>query len=260
MVLQRVRITFVKGPEIRYTSHLDLARIWERVFRRARLPLAYSQGFNPRPKMQLASALPLGFTSRCEVLDVFLQQPIEPDEFVERLSDQLPAGLTVLAVNEVEPGGPALQSQLRYVEYRVTISANVARAEVVARMAELLAADSLPRERRGKSYDLRPLIDRLWIEGQGDATIVSSQYCGADFPVCRLDRLESLPHTLLPQPIEKIRTIHLGMWLHAGPQGTGRPDEVVEALGLADVVLSIERRRLMFEFDSLSKDRYNSGL
>lgn len=224
MAPQRLRITFAKGPEIKYTSHLDLARMWERAFRRVRLPVAYSQGFNPRPKMQLASALPLGFTSRCEVLDVFLQQPIEPDEFVERLSDQLPAGLTVLAVNEVEPGGPALQSQLRHVEYRVTISANVARAEVETRIAELLAADSLPRERRGKAYDLRPLIDGLWLEGQDDDAI------------------------------------HLYMRLQAGPQGTGRPDQVMEALELADMVLSVERQRLEFTFDSRQEDRYNSSL
>ncbi len=61
--MQRLRLTFAKTAAMRYTGHLDLHTTWERTLRRARLPLAYSQGFHPQPKIQLASALPLGFTS-----------------------------------------------------------------------------------------------------------------------------------------------------------------------------------------------------
>ena len=66
-LVMRIRITFVKQGALRYTGHLDLHKLWERAARRAELPLAYSQGFHPQPKMNMAAALPLGFSSRCEV-------------------------------------------------------------------------------------------------------------------------------------------------------------------------------------------------
>ena len=70
----RIRVTFSKTYHMRYTSHLDVHRTWERTLRRARLPLAYSQGFNPRPKINLAAALPLGFTSDCEIVEFWLDE------------------------------------------------------------------------------------------------------------------------------------------------------------------------------------------
>ena len=77
---QRLRLTFAKTEAMRFTGHLDLHHTWERTFRRAGLPLAYSQGFNPHPRLNLASALPLGFTSECEVIDVWLEQEMEPEQ------------------------------------------------------------------------------------------------------------------------------------------------------------------------------------
>ncbi len=71
----RLRVTFSKGGPLVYTSHLDLARAWERALRRAGVGLVYSGGFNPRPKLQLAAALPLGHTAEAEWLDVWLEKP-----------------------------------------------------------------------------------------------------------------------------------------------------------------------------------------
>ena len=73
----RIRITFAKQGPLRYTGHLDLHKLWERAARRAELPLAYSQGFHPQPKMNIAAALPLGFSSRCEVMDMKLEHEIQ---------------------------------------------------------------------------------------------------------------------------------------------------------------------------------------
>ncbi|HLE27799.1 MAG TPA: TIGR03936 family radical SAM-associated protein, partial [Anaerolineales bacterium] len=73
--MQRLRLTFAKTAAMKFSGHLDLHKTWERTLRRARLPLAYSQGFNPQPRLQLASALPLGFTSECEVLDAWMEAP-----------------------------------------------------------------------------------------------------------------------------------------------------------------------------------------
>src|SRR5512146_3064799 len=102
----RIRITFTKQGALRYTGHLDLHRLWERALRRASLPLAYSQGFHPQPKMNMAAALPLGFSSRCEMMDLKFEQDIPLAELPERLNGTLPAGLRVTGVEQVEDRAP----------------------------------------------------------------------------------------------------------------------------------------------------------
>jgi radical SAM-linked protein len=211
---QRLRITFAKGEPIKYISHLDLMRTWERALRRAQVPLAYSEGFNPRPKISIAAPLPVGFTGRGEVMDVVLSRRTSPYNLAKRLRPQLPPGLEVLSVEEVYLGLPSLPSQMRCAEYRVVVEWAEALAEMEKRVEQVLSAQSLPRrrERKGKviEYDLHPLIDDLWIEGcQGTACV-------------------------------------LGMRLQSDSQATGRPDEVLEAMGLGDAPRSIERTRCVF--------------
>ena len=211
---QRLRITFAKGQEIKYISHLDLMRLWERILRRARLPLAYSHGFNPRPKIAVAAPLPVGFTSRGEVMDVVLERHISPYNFAKGLAPHLPPGLEVLSVEEVYPKLPSLQSQVRAAEYRVMVSWDGSQEEMEGKLLaeqvrQLLVAEQLPRQRRGKDYDLRPLIEDLWVEGKETDGWV------------------------------------LGMRLRAGSQGTGRPDEVLDALGLAEKLYVVRRERLL---------------
>jgi radical SAM-linked protein len=217
---QRLRITFAKGEEIKYISHLDLMRLWERTLRRARLPLAYSHGFNPRPKIAVAAPLPVGFTSRGEVMDVVLDRHISPynavstSEFAKGLVPHLPPGLEVLSVEEVYPKLPSLQSQVRAAEYWVTVFWDGSQEEMEGKLLaeqvrQLLVTEQLPRQRRGKDYDLRPLIEDLWVEGkEADGWV-------------------------------------LGMRLRAGSQGTGRPDEVLDALGLAEKLYVVRRERLL---------------
>ena len=102
----RIRITFSKQGALRYTGHLDLHKLWERAARRAELPLAYSQGFHPQPKMNLAAALPLGFSSRCEVLDMRLEHEIPLDDLSQRLNDTLPSGIQVAEIEQVDERAP----------------------------------------------------------------------------------------------------------------------------------------------------------
>src|SRR5512145_2496762 len=105
----RIRITFAKTTAMRYTGHLDLYRTWERTMRRARLPLAYTQGFRPHPRINLASALPLGFTGEREVVDIWLEQELPVDHIVEALQDASPPGLQVLEVESLDAKAPTLQ-------------------------------------------------------------------------------------------------------------------------------------------------------
>ena len=202
----RIRITFVKQGALRYTGHLDLHKLWERAARRAELPLAYSQGFHPQPKMNMAAALPLGFSSRCEVMDMKLERDIPLHDLPTRLNGTLPAGLQVVVVEQVDEREPALQTQVASAEYEVTLTEPHDRSDLNRRIDSVIESKAIPRERRGKMYDLRPLIEEL---------------------------------QLLPD--DKIF-----MRLTAREGATGRPEEVLDVLGIAFEGTRIERTRLIF--------------
>lgn len=209
----RVRITFSKTEAMRFTANMDLFRAWERTMRRAGLPLEYSRGFNPRPHMQLACALPLGFTSQCEVLDAWLQNG---NDTLERIRGNLilasPPGILVKNVAEVEAHSPALQDLVRSAEYVVTLLDPL--LDAGSRLDTLLTSTTLPRQRRGKSYDLRPLIHSLEL--------------------------------LFP---DENGHLQLQMHLAADESRTGRPDEVLAALGIPPQSAHIHRTRLFFDQD-----------
>jgi radical SAM-linked protein len=218
MAQQRWRVAFAKGPQLKYISHLDLALAWERALRRAGMPLAYSQGFNPQARLQLASGLPLGYTSTAEIVDIILDEPLATADFVARLRPALPPGLTVTAAEEVDLKSPALQAALRQAEYRVTVETSLPAGELAGRIAALLAADRLEQQRirkqRAETFDLRPLV--------GDVRLETSAGGRATF----------------------------WMRLSAGNQGNVRPEAVLTALDLGEAYAQVERIKLLFEFDS----------
>lgn len=210
----RLRITFSKTGPLRYIGHLDLFSLWERAIRRAGLPLAYSQGFHPQPKMQLAAALPLGFSSRCEVLDIRLQEEIPLPGLLERLQAVLPEGIRPLSLEQAEERAAPLQTRVQQAEYEISLPAEETPSDLEAHLRALLAAPSLPRIRRGKPYDLRPLIDSL-----------------------HLLKASSPPRLFLR--------------LSARESATGRPEEVLAALEIPFEIAQIERTRLIFSPEPL---------
>ncbi len=220
----RIRITFTKQGALRYTGHLDLHKLWERAARRAELPLAYSQGFHPQPKMNMAAALPLGFSSRCEVMDMKLEHDISLDDLPTRLNETLPSGLQVIGVEQVDERTPALQTQVASAEYEVTLTEAIDLAELNRQIDSVIESKAIPRERRGKMYDLRPLVEELQImESNG---------------------LPSVPeHTPSVRPVPQ----KVFMRLAAREGATGRPEEVLDVLGIAFEGTRIERTRLIFQ-------------
>ena len=203
----RIRITFAKQGALRYTGHLDLHRLWERAARRAELPLAYSQGFHPQPKMNIAAALPLGFSSRCEIIDMRLEREIPLDGLREKLQETLPTGIQVSSIEAVDDKLPALQTLVASAEYEVTLTEAIDRSDLEARIDSLMATESIVRERRGKTYDLRPLIEELELEDETKIFIRLAAREGA----------------------------------------TGRPEEVLDLLGIAFEGTCIERTHLFFK-------------
>ncbi|MBZ0293536.1 MAG: TIGR03936 family radical SAM-associated protein [Anaerolineae bacterium] len=169
---QRLIITFGKFGALKYTSNLDIAKVWERVLRRADLPLLYSRGFNTRPRLQLATALPLGISSECELVDVSLKEVIEIDQLVEHLQSVSPEGLRIYGVEEASLHTPALQTLVRSAEYRIQFLEPVDRSLLETRIQQLLEKDTIlkmvERKNRKSAYDLRPLIHDLRVDEQGD--------------------------------------------------------------------------------------------
>lgn len=209
----RLRLVFSKDGPLTYISHLDLVRVWERALRRAGVPLAYSAGFNPRPRLHLAAALPLGHTGEEELLDMWLERPAVGGvgALVKFLAPVLPAGLTVREVYEVPLKEPPLQTRVIAAEYRVTVEWSEPVGRVAERVRRLLDAEAVPHERRGRRYDLRPLIEELWVE----------QIPGFE------------------------KGIALEMRLSARQKALGRPEAVLEALGMEGAFARFHRRRLI---------------
>ena len=160
--VQRLQCTFAAEGPLRYVSHLDLMRVWERVCKRAGLPLASSKGFSPRPKIALAAPLAVGVTSECELLDVLLTERVDLAETARRLGEQLTAGLSLLDVSESPLKQPSLQSMVRAASYVVEIAHDRSADDWQSAIDDLLAREDIPwshqRGKDTKSYDLRPLI------------------------------------------------------------------------------------------------------
>src|SRR5258708_32766887 len=114
---QRLRITFGKLGSQKYLGHLDFAKTWERILRRAEISLSYSQGFSAHPKIQFATALPLGITSECELMDVWLDHPIPLNGLADHLMSVSPPGLPIYKVEEIPAKAPSLPSRLRSAVY-----------------------------------------------------------------------------------------------------------------------------------------------
>ena len=211
---QRMRVTFSTADTVKYVGHLDMHRAWERAIRRARLPLAYTQGFNPQARLQFAAALPVGFTGQGEVADVFLNEALEPAEFLSRLTAALPPGIRPLRAEPVAREVPSLQSQVCGARYRVEVETGEPDAAFAARLDDFLARTEAWRERRkGKDvarYDLRPLVQEL-------AYVGSSAY-GQSFTVV----------------------------MRAEPGATGRPDELLAELDFEAAPRRIVRAELLF--------------
>jgi radical SAM-linked protein len=225
----RIQITFTKQGALRYTGHLDLHKLWERAARRAELPLAYSQGFHPQPKMSIASALPLGFSSRCEVLDMRLERDIPLEGLRDKLQATLPTGIQVLSIEQTDDRGPALQTQVASAEYEVTAIESGFGSDLKRRIDSVMESESIIRTRRGKEYDLRPLIEEL--------SLLTPRFDFAGAPLSAKDSGQKI-----------------FMKLSAREGATGRPEEVLDVLGIAFEETRIERTCLIFQSPSSKEE------
>ena len=213
--MQRLRVRFRRGKEVKFISHLDLMRLWQRAFHRAGIALAYSEGFNPHPRISLAAPLALGITSETELMDVLCGRQVSPHWFTAAVSQQLPPGIEILQVYQIDLSQPSLPSQVRFVEYEVEVETEKGQKDIQSAIASLLSVKHLPwqhqRDTGPRNYDLRALIDDLWL--------------------IRWHR----PHCTL------------GMKLRCDNSGSGRPEQVALALGFTHYPQSIRRTKLILK-------------
>lgn len=162
----KYRLSFSKTGDAQFISHLDLMRLFSRVWRRAELPLAYSEGFNPHPKMSIGLPLSVGVTSSFELLDVELSQPLDPAALMERVNAVMPIGVTVTGCTLVDDTFAKL-SDVTAADYTVTLSDGTLSSEEAA---AFLAREEIIVEKRTKRgcapANIRPDILRLEADGK----------------------------------------------------------------------------------------------
>jgi len=198
--VQRLRITFALNGAMRYASVLDHGRTWERMLGRAGIPLAYTQGYNPHPRIQFAGGFPVGYSSACECVDILLMQELAPEDLLHRLLPQCPRGIELLACQTVPIKARSLQASMQAATYRVTCETAVSPDQVQQAIDHLLQEESVPatRVKKGRevTYDLRPLVYDVKLLAGDPSKLV------------------------------------LQMDLKCGAQGSGRPEQVLKALGI----------------------------
>jgi len=207
--MYRYRIHYQKLDAIKYTSNLDLYKVWERSCRRAGLPLVYSQGFHPQPKINLACPLPLGITSTVEIVDIWLSDQLDLETIIGKLENAVPPGIKVQNVELAVTTEPAIQTTILSARYHAIFPANFDSDRLAMNINSVMEQVEIIRLRRTKQYDLRPLIQNL-----------------------------SLIQT--PEGMEGIE-----MLLSASEGKTGRPDEVLLQLGIDPSLADITRVELI---------------
>lgn len=218
--LQRVRFTYgVDGP-LKYVAVLDMMRIWGRLLRRAEIPIAYSQGFHPQPRLQIAAPLPVGYSSECELIDAFLNEEQELVQVYEATREQTPMGLDILDIENVPVRAPAAQGQMREAVYRVRIWTDETASVLKERIQGLLSRSAIFRQRRKKDekvdYDLRPLV-------------------------------HDIEYSHAKEGYHQLQTR-----VRCSPRGAGRPEEIVDELDLHPTHYTIHRTNLVQEHEKES--------
>lgn len=176
-----MRIKFIKVGDMIYISHLDVQRLLQRAFRRANVELAFSQGFNPHPKMSYGNALALGVESYGEYVDIEIKDDIGSQELMDRINNQLPDGMQFEKCIELEGGERALAANIMFGDYELEIE-NINKLDeetVLKNLEKLKNSESILTTRRNKKkkiveVDIRPLIKTIDIKKADNEKIVVS--------------------------------------------------------------------------------------
>lgn len=209
---QRIRVRMGKEGEMALLSHLDLMRLFDRAIRRASIPLTFTGGFHPQPRIVPASALPLGVSSSGEIVDFELTEPMSIEEFRTKLTAQLPADMPIYEVQDVDPKQPAAAVLLQKAEYRLEIAGDQGSwqdwIEQILAKSEILLDHTT---KSGKTYPLN-MRDRLFelelLESSSDqASVRYVGSCQNDGTLLKPEQLVSIFEQVSQQELHLL-TIH----------------------------------------------------
>ena len=208
--MKRYRIKYAKVEALKYTSGLEVQKIWERSLRRGHLPVAYRQGFHPQARLNQAAPLPLGFTSTSEWIDIWFSDETSPEGLTLALPQVVPPGIEIISLEEIPASYPNMQNNMVSARYRVILLKRYDSDWLSQQVTQLMDKPAVLRIRRQKEYDLRLLIEELSIGEKQQ-----------DWPV-------------------------LWMKLAARPGATGRPEEVMSEMGMDPLESRIEKTETYF--------------
>jgi len=205
-----MRVQFAKEGLLRFLSHLDVQRTLMRAFRRAGLPVAYTQGFNPHPRISFGSVLATGASSEAEFFDLDLAERMDPDQFVAALNRVLPQGLRVVAAREVPEGRQSLMSLLNAAKYRLTLELGSVDPQALRRAVDaFLQRETVTMQREGKkgsaAVDVRRQVYDVIVEGTN--TLLATLQAGPEGSLRPADLLAALKQ-VAPE-LEPVRLVQV---------------------------------------------------
>ena len=206
----RVRVCYSKGGNLRFIGHLDTQRLFERALRRSQLPLRYTQGFSKHIRLNLASALPLGFISKAEMLDFWINEELALQEIQDKLQNALPEDIRILEISHVDNSLPSLQGSLLSSDYKITLPEEVLSAEFEQKWEHFVSQSEIPVTRRDKTLDYKALILEYAMETDSEKKTI------------------------------------LSLKLSSTPGGNARPDDILQLLEIDPADCAIERVGLNF--------------
>jgi len=215
----RFWIKFAQKGQLRHLTHLEMMRFFQRAARRAGLPLAYSQGFNPHPRMSFAAPLPMGVAGLGEYLELELDSDLTPRELTERLNNTMPEGIEVLQAWKVRDNAPALMNLVSRARYRAVFF-DLNEAELQRAVKEVLDKENLCVTRRGKkgtkTVDIRPGIFSLEEDRALPPALIMELACGQNFNV-RPAEVICLIGEVIGREIKEVEVDREAVQLDSGP-------------------------------------------
>ncbi len=234
-----IRVKFIRGEEVKYISHLDLMKFFERTIRRAGVPISYSQGFNPHPNMVFGLPLSVGVTSEAEYADFELSERLDPVEFSERVNGQFPAGLKITA-QEWKNTKANIMAAISLASYEILVSSSekLNIQKIKESIGELLKRSAILAEKEGKK-GLREIDIKPMILGMDVKVLEKVEYGSCDnkecFDICRnsyiidyVDKIKSYGPKGLSYNLENM--FCLSAKLSAGSKANLKPDLLVSAI------------------------------
>jgi radical SAM-linked protein len=218
-----VRIRFTKRGKVRFISHRDVARAFERAFRIEQLPLAFTEGFSPRPKVSFGLALSVGHQSDAEYLDVELTDPVDVDGLPDRLTAALPEGMECTGAVRLAERAPALQEAITEVQFRIAAidgrGEPVSEAVLRTAMTQALASPELniSRVRKGKESvdDVRPAIRTIELVHDGEGLVLECSLATQPRGARPREVLDALD-TLVGVGLTEHRVCRTSQWIERG--------------------------------------------